>query len=496
MTVAPTTASVPAGQTITLAATVAQTNCTNPTVSWQSDNLALATVSQSGVVTGVAEGGPVTITATLDGTSGQATVTVLPPRVAAVELTPGGGVLQPAGTLQLGVITKTAAGDAVTGREITFASSNDAVASVSETGLITAGAPGLAAITVTSEDGSAVVNIITEGPSANRFAYAWASNSSTESYTPPETWQYATSGQPVTINRPSSGTYDVTFPGLAKGDWNREIVLVSAYGALNRTCQSGPWGSNGTDLVARVYCFLPDGQPGDSPFTVLVAEAGTIDGRLGFLLVDQPAKAGEWSPDPRFSENSANGVITVIRNDLGNYSVRFVGLGRTGADNPETVIASAYGDVARRCNVGVWSENSGGDFMVNIRCFDMTGAAADSRFVAMVLDNGRAGNRVGLSWVNDAATASYTINNGYWHTSTGDPIAITHSATGVYSVRLGGQKRLGVIPETVLVTSYSGTEYCNVYGWNPNGTDLMVDVRCYDAAGNPADTQFDVLLIE
>jgi uncharacterized protein YjdB len=48
-------------------------------VTWSSSNTALATVNSSGMVTGVAGGGPVTITATSEGKSGTATLTVAGP---------------------------------------------------------------------------------------------------------------------------------------------------------------------------------------------------------------------------------------------------------------------------------------------------------------------------------------------------------------------------------------------------------------------------------
>src|SRR3989441_906773 len=80
--VAPATATVPVGQTVQLTATTKDANgtvLTGRTVTWATSNAALATVSGSGVVTGVAAGGPVTITATSEGQSGTAAITVTPP---------------------------------------------------------------------------------------------------------------------------------------------------------------------------------------------------------------------------------------------------------------------------------------------------------------------------------------------------------------------------------------------------------------------------------
>ena len=74
VTVAPTTATVKVGETVTLAATVLPADAADKTVVWTSSDNTKATVVD-GVVTGVAAG-EVTITATAGGKSATATVTV------------------------------------------------------------------------------------------------------------------------------------------------------------------------------------------------------------------------------------------------------------------------------------------------------------------------------------------------------------------------------------------------------------------------------------
>ncbi|HET6679561.1 MAG TPA: Ig-like domain-containing protein [Gemmatimonadaceae bacterium] len=496
VTLAPTTAEVAATRTVTLTPTVTQTNCTNPTIAWISDTPTLATVSNTGVVTGIAPGGPVTITATVEGKSATATITVLPAPVTLVDITPGGAVLQPAATHQLSVVTTDAAGDVVTGREITFASSDESVATVSPDGLVTAVAQGLASITATSEEGSASVNIVTAGPSAGRFGYVWASDASSPAYTPTTAWSYNTSGTPATIARPSQGSYEVTFPGFAKESWSREVVMVSAYGTLNRTCQVGAWDSNGADLVAHVHCFLPDGQPGDSPFTVMVADAGTIDGRFGFALIEPVPSSVPRSPDPRFSGNSSGGAITWTEQAEGRYRVRFAGLSRTAGDNPETMIASAFGDQPRRCNIAVWN-NDGTDLIVDVQCRTMTGELVATPFVIMMVDNGRVGQRAGFAWADDPDADSYPINNGYMYSTSGGAITATRTSTGDYAVVFDGLTRSGGgVRESVFVTSYSTNGYCNVREWQIIDSKTTANVACYAIDGTPLDMRFDVLVVE
>ncbi|WP_223706901.1 Ig-like domain-containing protein [Flavobacterium potami] len=77
--VSPTTASLYAGNTQQLTATVSPTNATNKNVAWSSSNTAIATVNSSGLVTAVAAGTATITTTTQDGNkTATATITVNP----------------------------------------------------------------------------------------------------------------------------------------------------------------------------------------------------------------------------------------------------------------------------------------------------------------------------------------------------------------------------------------------------------------------------------
>jgi uncharacterized protein YjdB len=80
VSVAPASASVQVGSSVQLTATPKDASgapLPGRTITWSSDNTAIATVSGSGLVSGVAEGG-VAITATSEGQSGSAAITVTP----------------------------------------------------------------------------------------------------------------------------------------------------------------------------------------------------------------------------------------------------------------------------------------------------------------------------------------------------------------------------------------------------------------------------------
>src|SRR5438477_126500 len=127
----------------------------------------VATASSTGLVTGVTVGSA-TITATSEGKSGSATVTVtaVAVPVASVAVSPPTPSLSVGGTVQLTAAPQDSAGNALTGRTVTWASSDATVASVSTTGLVRGVAVGSATITATSEgkSGTAKVTVTTPAP--------------------------------------------------------------------------------------------------------------------------------------------------------------------------------------------------------------------------------------------------------------------------------------------------------------------------------------------
>lgn len=134
-----------AGEASTLETTVAPDDATHVAISYTSSNDAVATVSDAGEVTAVAAG-DATITATVDGTalSAACKVTVLP-AIESVELNYTTLSLRPEGTAQLTYIV---APEEALADTVTYASSDESVATVNADGNVTAVADGTATITV------------------------------------------------------------------------------------------------------------------------------------------------------------------------------------------------------------------------------------------------------------------------------------------------------------------------------------------------------------
>src|SRR5436309_2960378 len=161
--VSPVAASLTAGATTQLTATPKDANGTalsGRVVTWATSNAAAATASANGLVTGVATGSA-TIIATSEGQSGTSALTVTNAPVASVTVSPAAATVTVGTTTQLTATPKDANSTALSGRVVTWATSNGAVATVSANGLVTGVTIGSATITATSEgqSGTAAVTV-------------------------------------------------------------------------------------------------------------------------------------------------------------------------------------------------------------------------------------------------------------------------------------------------------------------------------------------------
>jgi uncharacterized protein YjdB len=237
VTVAPATASVSVGGTSQLSATTkdsAGNVLTGRSITWSSSAPAVATVSASGLVTGVAAGSA-TITATSEGKSGTSTITVTVVPVAAVTVTPASSTLSIAGTVQLTAVTKDSAGNVLTGRSVTWSSNATGVATVSIGGLVTAIGAGSATITATSEGKNGTAGITVAGTVTHSGRYVTTSGTSGGDGTSARPWDLRTAlsgasgrilaGDTVWIR---GGTYAGSFVSTLRGGSGNPII-VRAY---------------------------------------------------------------------------------------------------------------------------------------------------------------------------------------------------------------------------------------------------------------------------
>jgi uncharacterized protein YjdB len=118
-------------------------------VTWTTSNPSAALVTPFGLVLGIAPANPVTVTATVDGKSGSATIAIIEADIAEVIVLPDSALMRPGGTVQLQVQVIDEFGFEVLDPEITWSSFVENVATVSNTGLVTAVAIGESTIRAT-----------------------------------------------------------------------------------------------------------------------------------------------------------------------------------------------------------------------------------------------------------------------------------------------------------------------------------------------------------
>ena len=177
VSVSPATSTLQIGSTVQLSAVTRDANnnvLTGRVITWGSGNTGIATVSASGLVTAVATGSA-SITASSEGQTGSAAISVSaasppppppPAPVASVSVSPATSSLQVGSTVQFSAVTRDASNNVLTGRVISWSSSDNAVATVSTSGLVTAVAAGSAQVTATSEGqiGSASLTVTSPPP--------------------------------------------------------------------------------------------------------------------------------------------------------------------------------------------------------------------------------------------------------------------------------------------------------------------------------------------
>jgi len=326
VTVTPATASLNVGQTVQLTATPKDANgnpLTGRVITWQSSDNTIASVNSSGLVTGVGAGGPVTITATSEGQSGTATVNVTLAPVATVTLTPSSANVAITGTVQLTATPKDANGNPLTGRAISWSSSDNTIATVSSSGLVTGVAAGTVTITATSEGKSGTASVTVAGAPVATVTVTPATASVQAGQTVPLTATLKDAngniltGRVVTWSSSNNTAASVNSTGL---------VTANAAGSATITATSE--GKTGTSAITVTP--VPVASVTVTPATASVATGGTVQ------LTATPKDA---------SGNPLSGrVITWQSSDNTTASVSSSGL-VTGvkAGGPVTITATSEG---------------------------------------------------------------------------------------------------------------------------------------------------------
>ena len=237
VTISPNPDTVALGSTVTLHAVVDGASG-NPSIFWSSEDTSIATVSGTGVVTGVALG-TAHIAASSGGKSGIATVVVMPPGVASVRVSPTIAGIAVGGTVHLQAEPLDANGNPLANRTVTWTSSNNAVATVDNTGLVTGVAPGADTITATSEGKSGTAGVAVTSAVAASIAVAPTSVTVTSGQTSQLTATVKDASGSVIAGAPVSWTVDkpsvaiVGSSGLVSGQSAGTATVTATSGSVH-----------------------------------------------------------------------------------------------------------------------------------------------------------------------------------------------------------------------------------------------------------------------
>jgi parallel beta-helix repeat protein len=164
VTMSPTSSSIGIGGTVQFSATLRDADgntVTGSSITWSSSNTAIATVSASGLVRGVAFGSA-DVVATVNGVQSSAVVDVVPTEPLSLALDQSALDLTAGQSARVGATLKDATGHTVTGVTFAWSSSNTSVAKVatsstSTSAIISALAPGSASITASASGARATL---------------------------------------------------------------------------------------------------------------------------------------------------------------------------------------------------------------------------------------------------------------------------------------------------------------------------------------------------
>lgn len=296
---------------------------TGRALAWSSDDEAIATVDANGIVRGAGLGTAV-ITVRTEGRTATAAVAVVPVPVKQVVVEPNPLQIRLGTSVQLTAQARDSVGGLLAGRTVTWTSSADAVASVSDGGLVTGLALGTSTVTATSEGVATLVPVTVGAPSialgsstatfsvrhgaanppaqtvaiTNGGAFTLDSLSATVAYGDgqPTGWLPATLDQ---IAAPAALTLAPTTAALAPGTYTAVVTVSSPLAGVEArtlavTLAVTPFpvielGATAAGFTAQAGAANPAAQA----IAVTNAGSGTLDG-LGTTIAYGAGQSSGW----------------------------------------------------------------------------------------------------------------------------------------------------------------------------------------------------------
>ena len=392
-------ASIKAGNSLALTATVAPTNATDKTVTWTSSNTSVATVSSSGVVKALA-GGSCTITATSSG--GQKATCTVSVSQDAQAVTLDKNILTLYVSQQYTLKT-TLTPSTATVNNYTWTSSNTAVAVVSSAGKITAVKEGVAVITVSigSVKATCTVNVVTKIPVTGITIPNEVSLLKGESYAIDSTISPSNaSNKNITWTSSNTSVATVSSSGVVKavGTGRAVITAKTSDGGYTDTCNIYV-----TQKVTGVKITTTDTK-------VAVGKTKTLIANV--FPTDATNRSVTWS-------SSNTSVVTVTQTGV----IKGIKSG-----SATITVTTADGGYTASCNVNVYIAVTG----VKLNATSLTVPKGETKMLSAIVSPSNATDQT-MKWTSsDSSIASVSSAGQVTAKKTGSVVITATTTDGYY----------------------------------------------------------------
>jgi hypothetical protein len=225
---------------------------------------------------------------------------------------------------------------------------------------------------------------------------------------------------------------------------------------------------------------------------VQTALAGSVANATWGWVTVRRATTPSYSPAARDQGNSAAKPNQVSRSGTGDYNVSFPDINNL-SPTAGIPIVTAMSSNPRFCSLIDWGINDTTmDANTLIRCFSRDGEAIDSQFSTIYVRGGGDSGTSAYLLADQQGAASYTPSDEYNFNSSGTPNTMSRTSTGVYHAHLPTMPA----DSGNIQLSADGDFLCKITGRHAGTNELIVDVNCYDPAGNPTDGRFTLLYVD
>jgi hypothetical protein len=342
---------------------------------WSSSDAGVASVSAEGAITGVSVGGPVTISAMIEGKEGTARITVVTAAVSGIGVTPPTSTISVGATVQLQAVLRDDQGSVLTGRAVLWSTSDAARATVSSSGLVTGLAPGGPVTMVATSEGRSgsaqvtvnplPIGIATAGLPSATVGIAYNQSTSATGGVTPYVWTLSGGTLPSGIALGASGVLSGTPTASGSFAFTLRVtdaasqtatraLTIQVIAGLSITTTSVPTANTGASYSQQLVAT-----GGTAPYSWTIA-SGTPPPGLNLnsagILSGTPTTAGSSTFNVQVSDGASRTdtqALTVTVNSSLSIGTTSLPGGTTGTNYSQQLVA------AGGASAYTWSLTSG-----------------------------------------------------------------------------------------------------------------------------------------